>query len=65
MRSLCNSCSHVRIVVSGTGSQFLLCRLSQTDKRYAKYPPQPVIDCDGFECRKEHGGTGPDRQVND
>ena len=65
MKSLCNSCSHVRQVVSGTGSRFLLCQLSQTDKRYAKYPSQPVIACDGYEDRKEQGGTGQDSQVND
>jgi len=49
MESLCRTCSNVRKVASGTGSTFLLCQLSQTDKRFSKYPPQPVIGCDGFE----------------
>ncbi len=49
MDSLCKTCSRMRKVVSGTGSTFLLCQLSQTDKRFSKYPPQPVIGCDGFE----------------
>ena len=49
METLCKSCGHVREVVSGTGSTFLLCQLSQTDKRFPKYPPQPVIRCDGYE----------------
>ena len=47
--SLCNSCSHVREVVSGTGSRFLLCQLSKEDRSYPKYPPQPVLRCDGFK----------------
>ena len=48
MESLCRSCSHVREVTSGTGSKFLLCELSQTDKRFSKYPLQPVVRCDGY-----------------
>jgi hypothetical protein len=51
MKSLCEGCVHVREVVSGTGSRFQLCRLSQTDGRYAKYPAQPVLRCAGFEPR--------------
>ena len=49
MKTLCASCRNVREVMSGTGSKFMLCRLSQTDKRFPKYPPQPVIRCDGYE----------------
>jgi hypothetical protein len=49
MESLCKSCVNVREVVSGTGSTFMLCRLAQTDKRFSKYPPQPVVRCDGYE----------------
>ena len=47
--SLCNSCSHTHEIVSGKGSRFLLCRLSQFDRRFPKYPPQPVASCTGFE----------------
>ena len=49
MESLCKSCVHVREVLSGTGSKFFLCRLSQEDKRFPKYPPQPVVRCNGHE----------------
>jgi hypothetical protein len=49
MKSLCESCTHVRDVVSGTGSRFLMCQKSQTDRRYSKYPPQPIVRCEGFE----------------
>ena len=49
MDSLCASCSLVREVVSGTGSRFLLCQLSQTDKRFPKYPAQPVRECPSYQ----------------
>ncbi len=47
-QSICEICSHMTEVTSGTGSKFLLCQLSQTDRRFQKYPPQPVIRCEGF-----------------
>jgi hypothetical protein len=37
----------MREVVTPKGSRFLLCRLSQTDPDYPKYPPQPVVSGDG------------------
>jgi hypothetical protein len=49
--SLCESCRHVREVVSGKGSRFLLCLLSKSDDRYPRYPAQPVLRCGGFEPR--------------
>ena len=51
--SLCEDCHHMQEVVSGKGSRFLFCEKSGADNRYPKYPPQPVIQCRGFE-RSEH-----------
>jgi hypothetical protein len=51
MQSLCESCAHVREVVTPKGSRFLLCRLSQTDPDYPRYPPQPVVRCAGYRER--------------
>jgi hypothetical protein len=48
MISLCERCQWMREVISGKGSRFLLCTLSQTDTQFAKYPPQPVTRCSGF-----------------
>ena len=48
MRSLCETCARVREVVTPKGSRFLLCQLSTTDTAYPKYPPQPVVRCDGY-----------------
>lgn len=46
--SLCERCQQKRVVVSGKGSRFLMCQLSQQDRRFPKYPPQPVIKCSGY-----------------
>lgn len=39
----------MRLITSGRGSQFLLCRKSKDDPRFAKYPPQPIGRCSGYE----------------
>ncbi len=53
IESLCQSCTHCKEIVTGKGSRFLLCQLSQTDSRYSKYPPQPVVRCGGYELKEE------------
>ena len=47
--SLCQHCQFVRIVKTPQGAEYLLCQKWQTDKRFAKYPPQPVLACAGFQ----------------
>ena len=39
----------MRLITSNRGSQFLLCRKSLEDRRFAKYPPQPIVRCSGYE----------------
>ena len=46
---LCDTCRHQRIVRSGRGSVFSLCRRSTSDDRYPKYPRVPVLECPGHE----------------
>ena len=46
---LCPTCKHVKRIVSGRGSTFLLCRRAKTDQAFRKYPPQPVRQCPGYE----------------
>jgi hypothetical protein len=48
---LCPRCANVQVVTSSKGSRFYLCRLSITDARFPKYPPQPVVRCVGFVAR--------------
>ena len=50
---LCGSCRHARVIQSGRGSTFYLCRRSETDSRFAKYPPLPVWTCIGYEAKSE------------
>ena len=50
--SLCESCRWMRAVVTPKGSRFLLCELALTRPEYAKYPPQPIVRCQGYEAKK-------------
>jgi hypothetical protein len=56
-RSLCETCALVREVVTPQGSRFLLCQLSKTDPAYPKYPPQPVVRCDGYQKKEQTEGV--------
>ena len=49
MPSLCETCRSLRAVVTPKGSRFLLCQISVTDPNFPKYPPQPVVRCDGYQ----------------
>jgi hypothetical protein len=50
--SLCETCKNLREVRTAR-SRFLLCELSVTNAAYSKYPPQPVVRCDGYQPRAE------------
>ena len=45
---LCESCRNVKVVETRTGSRFYLCRLSEVDARFPKYPRIPVLRCGGY-----------------
>jgi hypothetical protein len=45
---LCDDCQHARAIESAKGSRFLLCRLSESDPRFPKYPRLPVLSCAGY-----------------
>jgi hypothetical protein len=44
---LCEWCVHARIV-TGARSSFLRCGLADSDERFSRYPPLPVLRCAGF-----------------
>lgn len=48
-RGLCAVCAHARVVTSAKGISFVMCGLSRTDARFAKYPRLPMLACVGFE----------------
>ena len=45
---LCEECTHSQIVISSKGSSFVLCRLSEVDPTFRRYPTLPVIACPGY-----------------
>jgi hypothetical protein len=70
--SLCETCAFLREVVTPGGPRFLLCRLSQSDPGFPKYPPQPVVRCDGYRVgvhdhkdakQRDDGLTRPRRPI--
>ena len=48
MTSLCESCRNMREIRTAR-SRFLLCELSVSNADYPKYPPQPIVRCDGYQ----------------
>jgi hypothetical protein len=57
---LCGTCRHARVTRNRRGSAFYLCRRSETDARFRKYPPLPMLECFGYERRTvgDRGGVG-------
>jgi hypothetical protein len=55
--SLCETCHNLREIITPKGSRFLLCQLSKSDPAYPKYPPQPVLRCDGCHKREQTEGS--------
>jgi hypothetical protein len=45
---LCAHCKHQKLIKSGRGSQFSMCRLGLKDPNWPKYPRMPVSDCTRF-----------------
>ena len=58
---LCPNCVHVQRIQSQKGSVFWLCGKAKDDPCFAKYPPQPVWACAGFEppAATKDGPAGP------
>jgi hypothetical protein len=46
---LCATCRWMRIVTNRRGSVFYRCALADTDPRFVRYPPLPVLECSGYE----------------
>ena len=65
MTSLCENCSWMREVKTAKGSRFLLCRLSQQQPGFAKYPPQPVVKCLGFRDESAIDGRDEPSQTKE
>ena len=46
---LCATCRHLKENRNDRGSVFVYCLKSESDPRYPKYPPLPVVRCAGHE----------------
>jgi len=53
---LCESCRLARVITSGKGSSFWLCRKSETDPHFPRYPALPVLRCAGYERKDGEAG---------
>jgi len=65
---LCRSCRHA-LLRSTAVSAFLHCALSEADRRYRKYPPLPVLACDGWDpeeriARRSASDSSPSRPTS-
>ena len=45
---LCAQCAHQKLVKSGRGSEFSMCKLGLKDPDWPKYPRMPVVRCPRF-----------------
>lgn len=52
---LCLTCRWTRAVSNRRGSTFYRCARAETDPRFVRYPPLPVLSCRGYEERTERG----------
>jgi len=53
---LCATCVHARRIRAPSGAVFILCRKSEVDDRFERYPRLPVLECSGHD---PGGGTEP------
>jgi hypothetical protein len=47
---LCSNCRFAKRIESGKGSRFFLCRRSESDPGYPRYPRLPILSCVGYEA---------------
>jgi len=45
---LCARCANVQVIENRRGSRFYRCRLADVDPAFPRYPPLPVMSCQGF-----------------
>jgi hypothetical protein len=58
---LCDRCTHQKLITSGRGSVFSLCRIGLSDPDWPKYPPMPVTACPRFEPSSDNARCEPGR----
>src|SRR5207247_10768312 len=59
---LCDSCGFARNLRSAKESSFLLCRRSEVDPAYPRYPRLPVASCAGYLPRQDTPKSPPESE---
>lgn len=49
MQSICETCQNMR-EVRAKENRYLLCELAKLEPVYPKYPPQPILRCQGYSA---------------
>jgi uncharacterized protein YciI len=47
---LCFTCRWMRLAANRRGATFFRCARAETDPRFVRYPPLPVLTCPGYEA---------------
>ncbi|TBR25730.1 hypothetical protein EPO15_01580 [bacterium] len=47
---VCGTCRHAKRLTTRGGGDILLCRLSETDSKFPRYPALPVLSCPGWSA---------------
>ncbi len=55
---LCCGCRLASAQTSARGSAFWRCRLSEANPKFMRYPPLPVLACEGFEPSRDRSPDG-------
>lgn len=58
---LCQSCRWMRRVAPRRGGTFFRCTRADTDARFVRYPPLPVLECVGYEAGPDRSGAPEER----
>jgi hypothetical protein len=58
---LCRTCRWMRPVTNRRGSAFCRCARAETDPRFVRYPPLPVLRCEGYEKIEQRGAGSGER----
>ena len=56
---LCAPCRFGQTQTNPRGSVFWRCRRADTEARFRRYPPLPVLECAGFEARADAPAPRP------
>ena len=57
----CSLCELAALQSSARGSRFWRCLRADSDERFLRYPPLPVVSCSGYSPRMEVSEPPPEK----